>query len=70
MSQDFSSNNGMITEAFAQQFHDAFDIESQQKESRFVQAVNNRGKDGICSYAVDIDGSVLLSGVSGCTENS
>lgn len=43
----------MITAAFVQQFHDAFDIETQQKESRFAQAVHNRGK--ITGYSFTIN---------------
>lgn len=42
MSQDFITNNGMITAAFAQQFHDSFEIQTQQKDSRLVQSVYSR----------------------------
>lgn len=58
MSQDFTTNNGMITAAFAQQFHDMFEIETQQKESRFAQAVHNRGK--ITGYSFTINDMAAL----------
>ncbi|MEB0643432.1 phage capsid protein, partial [Citrobacter amalonaticus] len=33
----------MITAAFVTQFHDSFEIASQQKDSRLQAAVNDRG---------------------------
>lgn len=53
MSQDFATNQATITSGFVQQFHDTFEIESQQKESRFAQAVVNRGKIKGYSYTVN-----------------
>ncbi|UYZ82822.1 phage capsid protein [Entomomonas sp. E2T0] len=70
MSQDFTTNNGMITAAFAQQFHDAFDIESQQKESRFVQAVYNRGKIQGYSFTVNDMASIEMEQVTGRFEDT
>lgn len=63
MSQDFTTNNGMITAAFAQQFHDAFEIEAQQKESRFAQTVYNRGKIVGYSYTINDMGAVEMEQV-------
>lgn len=51
--QDFTTNAPAITAGFVQQFHDTFEIECQQKESRFVQAVINRGKIRGYSYTIN-----------------
>ncbi|CAI1847714.1 hypothetical protein [Serratia fonticola] len=37
----FNSNKNMITAAFVQQFHDSFEILSQQKDSRLQGAVHD-----------------------------
>lgn len=60
MSQDFTTNNGMITAAFAQQFHDSFEIQTQQKDSRLVQSVYSRGKITGYSFTVNDLGIVEM----------
>lgn len=60
MSQDFAANNGMITAAFVQQFHDLFEIEAQQKESRLVQAIHNRGSITGYSFTINDMGSLEI----------
>lgn len=40
----FTANQNKITAAFVEQFHDTFEILCQQKESRLLKTVVNRGK--------------------------
>lgn len=40
----FAANQNKITAAYATQFHDTFEILCQQKESRLLKTVHNRGK--------------------------
>ncbi|MDF7671156.1 phage capsid protein [Orbaceae bacterium ESL0721] len=39
----FAANATKITAAYVQEFHDSFEIEMQQKESRLLKTVDNRG---------------------------
>lgn len=64
MSQDFTTNNAMITAAFVQQFHDGFEIQAQQKESRLVQSVFNRGKIQGFSFTINDMGTLTMKKVT------
>lgn len=70
MSQDFATNQAAITSGFVQQFHDTFEIESQQKESRFAQAVVNRGKIKGYSFTVNDMAALEMEQVTGRFEDT
>lgn len=60
MSQDFATNNGMITAAFKRQFHDTFEIQCQQTESVLQVLAKDRGPIGGSSFTVNDLGSVKM----------
>ncbi|WP_156189015.1 phage capsid protein [Acinetobacter indicus] len=53
MSQDFATNNGMITAAFKREFHSAFEIKCQQTQSALQVLTNDRGQIGGASYTIN-----------------
>lgn len=53
-------NQDMITAAFVQQFHDSYEIATQQKESRFQGAVHDRGSITGSSFTVNDMGALEM----------
>lgn len=60
MSQDFATNNGMITAAFKREFHTAFEIQCQQTQSVLQVLVNDRGQINGSSFTVNDLGTVEM----------
>ena len=60
MSQDFATNNGMITAAFKREFHTAFEIQCQQTQSVLQVLVNDRGQINGSSFTVNDLGAVEM----------
>ena len=60
MSQDFATNNGMITAAFKREFHTAFEIKCQQTQSVLQVLTNDRGQIGGSSFTVNDLGTVEM----------
>jgi hypothetical protein len=46
MSQDFATNNGMITAAFKREFHTAFEVKARTTESALQVMCVDRGAIG------------------------
>lgn len=53
-----------ITAAFVQQFHDTFEIATQQKDSRFQGAVSDRGRITGASFTINDMGTVEMTEVT------
>lgn len=60
MSQNFATNNGMITAAFKREFHTAFEIQCQQTQSVLQVLVNDRGQINGSSFTVNDLGTVEM----------
>ncbi|CAI2527008.1 Uncharacterised protein [Serratia ficaria] len=60
----FDPNKNMITAAFVQQFHDSFEIASQQKDSRLQAAVHDRGMITGASFTVNDLGTIEMQQVT------
>lgn len=60
----FEINKNMITAAFVQQFHDTFEIASQQKESRLQATVHGRGGITGASFTINDMGSIEMSPIT------
>ncbi|WP_368913495.1 phage capsid protein [Mixta calida] len=60
----FETNNVMITAAFVQQFHDSFEIISQQKDSRLQAAVKDRGRITGASFTINDMGSIEMNEIT------
>ncbi|MHA7847249.1 phage capsid protein [Serratia sp. D1N4] len=56
----FTANKNMITAAFVQQFHDGFEIATQQKDSRFQGSVKDRGMITGASFTINDMGTVEM----------
>jgi hypothetical protein len=60
----FNANKSMITAAFVTQFHDSFDIASQQKESRLQATVMDRGRITGASFTVNDMGNIEMNTIT------
>ncbi|MBT0726812.1 hypothetical protein HGT73_05345 [Rosenbergiella australiborealis] len=60
----FDTNKSMITAAFVTQFHDSFDIASQQKDSRLQAAVHDRGKITGSSFTINDMGTIEMNAIT------
>ncbi|WZX59608.1 phage capsid protein [Salmonella enterica subsp. diarizonae serovar 58:r:z53] len=60
----FDANKNMITAAFVQQFHDSFEIASQQKDSRLQACVHDRGKITGTAFTINDMGTIEMSEIS------
>jgi hypothetical protein len=60
----FDANKNMITAAFVQQFHDSFEIASQQKDSRLQAAVHDRGMITGASFTINDMGTIEMKQVT------
>ncbi|MBC3213406.1 phage capsid protein [Serratia fonticola] len=60
----FDSNKNMITAAFVQQFHDSFEILSQQKDSRLQGAVHDRGMITGASFTINDMGTIEMNAIT------
>ncbi|GKV93530.1 hypothetical protein H2Y56_05945 [Pectobacterium aroidearum] len=60
----FDANKNMITAAFVQQFHDSFEIASQQKDSRLQAAVHDRGQITGASFTVNDMGTIEMNAIT------
>ena len=60
----FDANKNMITAAFVQQFHDSFEIASQQKDSRLQAAVHDRGMLTGASFTINDMGTIEMKQVT------
>ncbi|UAN53465.1 hypothetical protein KGP26_10575 [Serratia sp. JSRIV002] len=60
----FNSNKNMITAAFVQQFHDSFEILSQQKDSRLQGAVHDRGMITGASFTINDMGTIEMNAIT------
>lgn len=60
MADTFTPNKAMITSAFVQEFHKGWEVATQQKESRLVQCVTNRGKVTGASFTINDLGSIEM----------
>ncbi|EBA9761399.1 hypothetical protein CFJ40_03915 [Salmonella enterica] len=60
----FDANKNMITAAFVQQFHDSFEIASQQKDSRLQACVHDRGKITGTAFTVNDMGSIEMNEIT------
>lgn len=56
----FAANQNKITAAYVTQFHDTFEINCQQKESRLLKTVHNRGKITGNSFTINDMGSLEM----------
>lgn len=54
------ANQNQITSAFIQQFHDTFDVATQQQESRLLKTVTNRGRINGASFTINDLGTVEM----------
>ncbi|TYL43913.1 phage capsid protein [Dickeya sp. ws52] len=60
----FDANKNMITAAFVQQFHDSFEIASQQKDSRLQAAVHDRGSITGASFTINDMGTIEMNAIT------
>lgn len=60
----FAANKAMITAAFVQQFHDSFEILSQQKDSRLQGAVHDRGMITGASFTINDMGTIEMNAIT------
>lgn len=60
----FDANKNMITAAFVQQFHDSFEIASQQKDSRLQACVKDRGKITGTAFTINDMGSIEMNEIT------
>ncbi|EAM6080666.1 hypothetical protein CDJ04_07100 [Salmonella enterica] len=60
----FDANKNMITAAFVQQFHDSFEIASQQKDSRLQACVHDRGKITGTAFTINDMGSIEMNEIT------
>lgn len=60
----FDANKNMITAAFVQQFHDSFEIASQQKDSRLQACVHDRGKITGTAFTINDMGTIEMNEIS------
>lgn len=60
----FDANKNMITAAFVQQFHDSFEIASQQKDSRLQACVHDRGKITGTAFTINDMGSIEMKEIT------
>ncbi|EAB6210854.1 hypothetical protein ABN12_003209 [Salmonella enterica subsp. enterica serovar Mississippi] len=60
----FDTNKDRITAAFVQQFHDSFEIATQQKESRLQATVKDRGNIVGSAFTVNDMGTVEMNEVT------
>ncbi|MEQ6971036.1 phage capsid protein [Pectobacterium polaris] len=60
----FDANKNMITAAFVQQFHDSFEIASQQKDSRLQAAVHDRGQITGASFTINDMGTIEMNAIT------
>lgn len=60
----FDANKNMITAAFVQQFHDSFEIASQQKDSRLQAAVHDRGGITGASFTINDMGTIEMNAIT------
>ncbi|MDQ9128743.1 phage capsid protein [Serratia fonticola] len=60
----FNSNKNMITAAFVQQFHDSFEILSQQKDSRLQGAVHDRGMITGAAFTINDMGTIEMNQIT------
>ncbi|EBN8530085.1 hypothetical protein D1X48_14955 [Salmonella enterica] len=60
----FDTNKNMITAAFITQFHDSFEIASQQKDSRLQAAVNDRGMITGASFTINDMGTIEMKQIT------
>lgn len=61
---DFEANKNMITSAFIQQFHDSFEIATQQKDSRLQGAVHDRGHITGESFTINDMGTIEMQQIT------
>ena len=55
------ANENKITAAFVQQFHDTYELATQQEESRLLKTVTNRGKIEGESFTINDMDAVEMS---------
>lgn len=60
----FDASKNMITAAFVQQFHDSFEIASQQKDSRLQACVHDRGKITGTAFTINDMGSIEMKEIT------
>lgn len=60
----FDANKNMITAAFVQQFHDSFEIATQQKDSRLQGAVHDRGQITGSAFTINDMGSIEMNQIT------
>lgn len=60
----FAANKAMITAAFVQQFHDSFEILSQQKDSRLQGAVHDRGMITGAAFTINDMGTIEMNQIT------
>lgn len=60
----FDANKNMITAAFVTQFHDSFEIASQQKDSRLQGAVHDRGRITGASFTINDMGTIEMNQIT------
>ncbi|EJW4859284.1 hypothetical protein OCD12_002073 [Salmonella enterica] len=60
----FDANKNMITAAFVQQFHDSFEIASQQKDSRLQACVHDRGKITGTAFTINDMGTIEMNEIT------
>lgn len=60
----FDANKNMITAAFVTQFHDSFEIASQQKDSRLQGAVHDRGHITGASFTINDMGTIEMNQIT------
>jgi len=56
----FAANQNKITAAYVTQFHESFEVLTQQKESRLLKTVHNRGKITGNSFTINDMGSLKM----------
>ncbi|WP_158785143.1 phage capsid protein [Pantoea sp. BAV 3049] len=60
----FDANKNMITAAFVQQFHDSFEIATQQKDSRLQGAVHDRGQITGSAFTINDMGTIEMNQIT------
>ena len=60
----FDTNKAMITAAYVQQFHDSFELASQQKESRLQSTVHDRGKITGSAFTINDMGTIEMQQIT------
>ncbi|MGG2140841.1 phage capsid protein [Symbiopectobacterium sp. RP] len=60
----FDANKSMVTAAFVTQFHDSFEIASQQKDSRLQAAVQDRGQITGASFTINDMGTIEMNAIT------